>query len=86
MQFRIVNMVQPVKLQLSKFSSLVLSVIRSNSILTSSKGPNRLCRYKRVSLQARCMVEVKEEYFKTRYRPAGILVNVNAMIYFKVML
>jgi len=26
---------------------------------------------------------VKEEYFKRKYRPAGILINVNAMIYFK---
>jgi len=29
------------------------------------------------------MVKVKEEYFKRKYRPAGILINVNAMIYFK---
>jgi hypothetical protein len=29
---------------------------------------------------------VKEKYFKTKHRPAGILVNVNAMIYFKLKL
>jgi hypothetical protein len=28
-------------------------------------------------------VKVKEEYFKTKYGPAGILLNVNAMICFK---
>jgi hypothetical protein len=28
------------------------------------------------------MVNVKEKYFKTKYRPAGILHNVNAMTYF----
>jgi len=26
---------------------------------------------------------VKEKYFKTKYRPAGISLNVNVMIYFK---
>jgi hypothetical protein len=26
---------------------------------------------------------VKEKYFKTTYRPAGVLLNVNAMIHFK---
>jgi hypothetical protein len=29
---------------------------------------------------------VKEKYFKTKYRPAGILLNVNVMIYFKFKL
>jgi hypothetical protein len=29
------------------------------------------------------MVKVEEKYFKTKYRPAGILVNVNTVIYFK---
>jgi hypothetical protein len=32
------------------------------------------------------MVKVKEKYFKTKYRPAGILCNVNAVIYFKLKL
>jgi len=27
-------------------------------------------------------VKVKEEYFKTKLRPLGILLNVNSMIYF----
>jgi len=29
------------------------------------------------------MVEVMEKYFRTKYRPAGILLNANATIYFK---
>jgi len=32
------------------------------------------------------MVKVSEKYFKTRYRPAGILLNVNDVIYFKFKL
>ena len=32
------------------------------------------------------MVKVKEKYFKTQYRPAGILLDVNAVMYFKVRL
>jgi len=33
-----------------------------------------------------CIVKVKEEYFKTKCRHTGILLNVNAMIYFKIKL
>jgi hypothetical protein len=29
---------------------------------------------------------VKEKYFKSQYRPAGILLNVDATIYFQVKL
>jgi hypothetical protein len=29
------------------------------------------------------MVKVKAKYFKTKYRPAGILLNVNDMLYFR---
>ena len=29
---------------------------------------------------------MKKKYFKTKYMPAGILVNVNAMTYFKFKL
>jgi len=29
------------------------------------------------------MLKVKEKYFKTYYKPAGILLNVNAVLYFK---
>jgi len=29
---------------------------------------------------------VKEKYFKTKYKPAGILLNVDVMIYFKFKL
>jgi len=29
------------------------------------------------------MLKVKEKYFKTKYRPAGVLLNVNTVIYFK---
>ena len=32
------------------------------------------------------MVEVKEKYSKTKYVPAGTLLKVNAMIYFKFKL
>jgi hypothetical protein len=32
------------------------------------------------------MVKVKEKYFNTKARPTGILLNVNAMIYFKFKL
>ena len=78
--------------------------VLSNSVITLSKGPNILCRYKRgslsvkcmvkvkvcrytrVSLSVRCMVKVKENYFKVKCRPAGILLNVNGMIYFKFKL
>ena len=47
--------------------------VQSNWVITSSKGPNKLCRYKRVSLYARRLVEVKEKCFETKYRPAGML-------------
>jgi len=30
------------------------------------------------------MVKVKEKDSKTKYRPAGVVINVNAMIYFKL--
>jgi len=42
----------------------VKSIYIHNSVITSTKRPNKLCSYKRVSLLARCMVEVKEKYFK----------------------
>jgi len=32
------------------------------------------------------MLEVKEKYFKTKYRPAGMLLGVNAVICFKLRL
>jgi len=32
------------------------------------------------------MVRVNEKYFKRKYRPVDILLNVNAMIYFKIKL
>ena len=54
----------------------------TNSIIMSSKGPNKLHHYKQESLWVRCVVKLKEKYFKTKYRPAGILLNVNAMIQF----
>jgi hypothetical protein len=60
--------------------------VQSDSVITLSKGPNILCRYKRVSLSVGCMVKVKERYFKIKYRPAGILFNVNGMIYCKFKL
>ena len=67
-------------------STLAPFQIESRSVITSSQRPNTLCRYKRVSLLARCMLKVKEKYFKTKYRPAGILRNVNSAMYFKFKL
>jgi len=32
------------------------------------------------------MVKVKEKYFKIKYRPVGLLLNVNAMISFRFIL
>ena len=43
-------------------------------------GPKKLGPYKKVSLSARCMVTVKEKYFKTKYMSAGILLGVNAIM------
>jgi hypothetical protein len=31
----------------------------------------------------RCVEKVKEKYFETKYRPENVLLNVNAMNYFK---
>ena len=59
---------------------------QSNSVITSSKERHKLCHYKRTSLQVRCMVKVTEKYFKTKYRHAGLLLHVNAKIYFKFKL
>jgi hypothetical protein len=40
----------------------------------------------KVLLSVRCMVKEKEKYFKAKYRPADILLNINAMRYFKLEL
>jgi len=32
------------------------------------------------------MVVVKEKYFKTKYRPVGVLLNVSVMIYIRLQL
>jgi hypothetical protein len=60
--------------------------IQSKSVMSSSKGPNSQCRYKRVSREV--YGKSKEKYFKTKYMPAGIriLLNVKAMIYIKFKL
>ena len=34
-----------------------------------------------MSVAVRCMVKVKEEYFKTKYRPVGILLYANTYLY-----
>ena len=59
---------------------------KSNLVITSSKELNKLCCFKRVSLYVKCTLKVKEKYFKTKYRPASILRNVNIMIYLKFKL
>ena len=59
--------------------------MQSHSVITSSKGPNKLCCCERVSPKVRCVIKVKENYLKT-CRPAGILLNVNAMICFRFKL
>jgi len=43
--------------------------IKSNSVIMSWKGPNKLCRYKRLTLWAKCIVIMKKKYFKANYRP-----------------
>jgi len=45
-----------------------------NSVITTSKGLNKLC-CKQVSLEVRCTVEVREKYWKTKYRPVGLLLT-----------
>ena len=57
---------------------------KSNAVITSSKGPNQLCHYKRVT--KRRVVQVNKKYFKTKHRPVSILLNVSAMICFKFKL
>jgi len=39
-----------------------------------------------MSLQGRCIVAVKEKYFKTKYKPAGTLLNIRVIIYAKLKL
>ena len=39
-----------------------------------------------MSFKVRCVVRVKEKYFKTKYRTAGLLHNVNSMTHFKFKL
>ena len=57
--------------------------LRSSRVIASSKGPNKLCRYKRdVVISEACALEVNEKYFHTNCRPAGILLDVNALKYF----
>jgi len=54
--------------------------------MTLSKGQNKLSRYKQLSLLAMCGIRVKEINFKTKYRPAVILLPVNGVIYFRFKL
>jgi hypothetical protein len=58
------------------FSSYDDTTRQSNSAVTLSKGPNKLPRYKRVSLYAMGLVKVKEKYFEAKYRPVGILISL----------
>jgi hypothetical protein len=51
-------------------------VIWFNSVFKSLKGFSKMCDYKQMSLYMRCMVKVKEKYLMTKYRLAGILLNV----------
>jgi len=62
--------------------------VQLNLVIASSKEWNKMCRYKQVPLLAKCMSKVNEKYFKTKYRHADILLNVNGMIYihFKLQL
>ena len=39
-----------------------------------------------MSLYVKCTLKAKEKYFKTKYRPADILLNVNIMLYLKFKL
>jgi hypothetical protein len=50
--------------------------LQSNLVITSWEGPNKLCRFKCMSLSVSgCTVKVKEKYFKKKYRPVGILLK-----------
>lgn len=50
-----------------------------NSVTTTSKGLNKLC-CKQVSLEVRCTVEVREKYWKTKYRPVGVLLTCSLFL------
>jgi hypothetical protein len=41
----------------------------------SMKESHKLCHYNQVLLIVRCIVQVKEKYFKTKYKPPGILLK-----------
>jgi hypothetical protein len=60
--------------------------IQTNSVIISSKGPNKLCRYKRSIVLSEVYGISEEKWFKAQYRLAGILVNVIDMICFKFKL
>ena len=55
--------------------------VSTNSVIASWRGPNKLCRYKWVPLSARCMVQLKETHFKTKYRPVSILLDFYAVFF-----
>ena len=66
-----------------RINLILQNEVQFKSVVTSLKGLNKLCHYKQMSLLVRCMVKVKEIYFKAKCRPAVTLLNVITMIYFK---
>ena len=56
----------------------VVSIVRIqlNSVITSLKGQNVLCPSKKYIALSEVCVKVKEKYFKTKYRPASMLLNL----------
>ena len=56
--------------------------VQSNSVITPSKGPNKLCRYKSITVSEVCG-QIVGEILYNKMGPAGVLFTVNAVISFK---
>lgn len=56
--------------------------------MASLRGPNKLCCYKQMSIQVRCMLKGKEKKFRTKCSPSCLLhlLNVKDMNYSKFKL
>ena len=66
--------------------NLFIFLSKSGSPSKLSSHPKQIVPlYTGVAL-SKYMVKVKEKYFKTKYRPAGMLLDVNAVICFKFRL
>jgi hypothetical protein len=61
------------------------SKIMTNSVVTSSKGPNKACLYKSVGLGKVFGGSGGELFFKKQYRPAGVLFNGKAVFCYLIV-